>query len=202
MIEWNLVQRYPPRSPNLYPDQWYFFPLSELGEYYDDPDQKVMSLEEALIELDEINFKIKIPFKRALPINFSVVGIIHTPPSFDAPRAYLGASDPEKVILLIFDTPLNMNITKQVFDDNGSITFEMLDYYRGCPRTISSYRSWRDFPDVEKLEMILLLDRHPSMVTEFFVEACNTTEDLVYRVYGTYETAELISLMEHLLRIR
>ncbi len=150
-----------------------------------------MSLEELQLQQDELNFKIKIPQGRSLPLGFSVVGVIRTPPAFQAPRGFVGAPVPEKVILLISNQPISMDMTKLEFDMAGGISFEILDYFRTCPR----------FPDYERPNMRHLLDRYPITVSDNFVEACYVDEEVVYRVYGKYGTPELVSLMEHLLRI-
>jgi len=84
-----------------------------------------------------------------------------------------------------------MDMTKLQFDMSGGISFEILDYFRACPR----------FSDSERLKLWPLLDRYPIMVSDNFVEACNVDEEVVYRVYGKYVTAGLVSLMEHLLRM-
>ncbi len=176
-------------NPNPHPDAWYNSPLSELEDRYDRPDRGFMSLEEAQLQLDELNFEIKTPQRRSLPFRFSVVGVIHTPPAFQAPRGFVGAPVPEKVILLISDKPISLDMTKLEFDMSGGISFEILDYFRACPR----------FPDSERPNMRHLLDRYPITVSDNFVEACYIDEEVVYRVYGKYGEAELVSLMEHLL---
>ncbi len=95
-----------------------------------------------------------------------------------------------------------MDTTKLEFDLSEGISFEILDFYRYCPKTITSYQSWMGYSNSERLDMRLLLNRHPTMVSENFVEACNVDEEVVYRVYGKYGTAELVSFMEHMLEIR
>lgn len=177
--------------PNPFPEGWYTLPLSELDDWYGPPDRRVMSIEEAQLQLDELNFEIKIPERRSLPFGFSVVGVIHTPPSFMSPRGFVGAPVPEKVILLISDKPISMDMTKLEFDMAGGISFEILDYFRTCPR----------FPDSERPNMRHLLDHYPIMVSDNFVEACYVDEEVVYRVYGKYGTTELVLFMEHLLGI-
>lgn len=108
-------------NPNPYTQDWNTVPLSELE---DSSSKRFLSLEEAQLELDEIHFEIKVPSRRTLPPDFSVVGVIYSPPSFHGPRGLIGASSPEKVILLLSDKPITMSMTKVEFDMSGGISFQ------------------------------------------------------------------------------
>lgn len=166
----------------------------------------LMSLEEAEEIFSRLQFTVKIPEGDLLPSNFSIRGVLYFLPDF-GPRAVPDpapepiAQSPERVILLLWDRPIPIGMTKQAFDREGGITFEILDFYKPCDETMDFRYGRADFlNEGEEPASDLFWGGYPTMYSDQYVETCYLDEDVIYRIFGRYRSGPLLGLMESLVR--